>query len=446
MAPSSTFAYKMEARRGILGRVAPKIAMVVLGMVGAMIAFERLSDHAEEGRPARRRLYQYPEGVCDGYIETHYFWIVVAMLSWGIFYMFWALAIICDDYFVASLEEISEQLSLSPDVAGATFMAAGSSAPELFTSLMGVFAVKNDVGMGTIVGSAVFNLCCIIGGTAMFTPTVLTIDWKPITRDTTFYAIAIVAMIYVVADGNVTTFEASMLMLFYSSYVLFMYFNPMVMEAIEKCEGKSGMAKVEPEGEKSEEEEEEGGIITTAIALPLTSIFTLTVPNCTEEGKKSLYMVTFFVSVLWIGILSYFMVAWASKLGCMFGIHPAVMGCTILAAGTSVPDAIGSLIVAREGQGDMAVSNAIGSNVFDILLGLGLPWTLGGLILHQSTQVDAENLVPLSFILVGTLIGVYFSTMLNGWRLSKWLGAVFFGLYFVFVGYSLAHEFDLIDF
>ena len=48
---------------------------------------------------------------------------------WGIFYMFWGLAIICDDYFVASLEQLSEDLSLSPDVAGATFMAAGSSAP-----------------------------------------------------------------------------------------------------------------------------------------------------------------------------------------------------------------------------------------------------------------------------------------------------------------------------
>ena len=105
---------------------------------------------------------------------------------WGIFYMFWGLAIICDDYFVASLEQLSEDLSLSPDVAGATFMAAGSSAPELFTSLMGVFAVKNDVGVGTIVGSAVFNLCCIIGGTALFTPGTLKIDWKPITRDTFF--------------------------------------------------------------------------------------------------------------------------------------------------------------------------------------------------------------------------------------------------------------------
>merc|ERR1719223_1134116 len=105
-------------------------------------------------------------------------------------------------------------------------------------------------------------------------------------------------------------------------------------------------------------------------------------------------MTTFLMSIFWIGVLSYYMVEWASKLGCMLGIHPAIMGCTLLAAGTSVPDAIGSLLVARNGQGDMAVSNAIGSNVFDILLGLGLPWTLSGLIFPDAggVTVDAEAL------------------------------------------------------
>ena len=62
-----------------------------------------------------------------------------------------AIAIICDDFFVPSLEAISEKLDLSEDVAGATFMAAGSSAPELFTSVAGV-GVESDVGVGTIVG------------------------------------------------------------------------------------------------------------------------------------------------------------------------------------------------------------------------------------------------------------------------------------------------------
>uniref|UniRef100_A0A3B5LHE4 Sodium/calcium exchanger membrane region domain-containing protein n=1 Tax=Xiphophorus couchianus TaxID=32473 RepID=A0A3B5LHE4_9TELE len=82
--------------------------------------------------------------------------------------MFYALAIVCDDYFVPSLEKISENLQLSEDVAGATFMAAGSSAPELFTSLIGVFITKGDVGVGTIVGSAVFNILVIIGLSGIF--------------------------------------------------------------------------------------------------------------------------------------------------------------------------------------------------------------------------------------------------------------------------------------
>ena len=64
---------------------------------------------------------------------------------------FVALAIVCDDFFVPSLEAISEKLKLSEDVAGATFMAGGSSAPELFTSIAGV-AFETDVGVGTIVG------------------------------------------------------------------------------------------------------------------------------------------------------------------------------------------------------------------------------------------------------------------------------------------------------
>merc|ERR1719230_410496 len=178
-----------------------------------------------EGAVPRRKLYEYEAGVCDSFLVSNYKTVAMALLIWGIFYMFWGLAIVCDDYFVTSLEDISEALNLTPDVAGATFMAAGSSAPELFTSLMGVFAVKNDVGIGTIVGSAVFNLCCIIGGTALFTPTVLTIDWKPITRDTFFYGLSIAAMIYVLNDGLVTMIEAAVLILCYFFYVLFMYFN-----------------------------------------------------------------------------------------------------------------------------------------------------------------------------------------------------------------------------
>jgi len=443
----SSAAIRFAKKRDVFRRMGPMMGLALMGTMVAVMAYLRFGESNSSEAP-RRKLYEYEDGVCNGYIETNYPTAVLMLLSWGIFYMFWGLSIVCDDYFVASLEEISDVLNLSPDVAGATFMAAGSSAPELFTSLMGVFAVQNDVGVGTIVGSAVFNLCCIIGGTALFTPTTLVIDWKPITRDTIFYGISIAAMIYVLADGTVTTVEAASLMGFYILYVITMAFNQSLMSAINKCQGKkeSVDSNHEYDGKDGDEEEEESGVLSTAIALPIASIMEWTIPSCATPETKHWYIVTFTMSIVWIGILSYFMVEWASKLGCMLGIHPAIMGVTILAAGTSVPDAIGSLIVAREGQGDMAVSNAIGSNVFDILLGLGIPWTLNGLIYGVSLDVDAENLVPLSLILIGTLVGVYGVTLCSGFALTKPVGLIFFAMYFVFVAYNLAHEFDIISF
>merc|ERR1719191_1244957 len=226
----------------MLRSLAPKFALLCAGVMIAAAAIEKFGGEEAEGAAPRKLEYQYEPGVCDSFLVSHYKTVAMALLIWGIFYMFWGLAIVCDDYFVTSLEDISEALKLSSDVAGATFMAAGSSAPELFTSLMGVFAVKNDVGVGTIVGSAVFNLCCIIGGTAMFTPGVLKIDWKPITRDTFFYAISIAAMIYVLQDGTVTTTEAAALVGTYFLYVLVMYFNTDMMNAINKCAGTADSA------------------------------------------------------------------------------------------------------------------------------------------------------------------------------------------------------------
>merc|ERR1711957_1074469 len=80
--------------------------------------------------------------------------------------------------------------------------------------------------------------------------------------------------------------------------------------------------------------------------------------------------------------------------------------------------------------GDMAVSNAIGSNVFDILLGLGLPWMLGTLIFGEDIEVDASNLMPLTLILFGTLVGVYGVTAAGGFKLTKCIGGIFFAMYF----------------
>merc|ERR1712176_681931 len=84
--------------------------------------------------------------------------------------------------------------------------------------------------------------------------------------------------------------------------------------------------------------------------------------------------VTFIVSLMWIAGFSFFLVWWVEILGDVLHIPTILMGFTLLAAGTSIPDAVSSVAVARLGEGDMAVSSSIGSNIFDILVGLPVPW------------------------------------------------------------------------
>lgn len=108
-------------------------------------------------------------------------------------------------------------------------------------------------------------------------------------------------------------------------------------------------------------------VIKWCLTYPLNAALYYTIPDC--KKRPLLFLVTFLMAVLWTAILSYIMVWMVVLIGFTFGIPDSVMGITFLAAGTSIPDAYASIHVARAGQADMAVSNSIGSNVFDILIG-----------------------------------------------------------------------------
>jgi len=135
---------------------------------------------------ARRLSNHTDDQECD-LPEADPTWMIIVYV-FGVFYMFIALAIVCDEFFVPALEEMANEdhMDLSMDVAGATLMAAGGSAPELFTSLIGTFK-ESEVGFGTIVGSAVFNVLFVIGMCALFSKEVLTLTWWPLFRDCMYY-------------------------------------------------------------------------------------------------------------------------------------------------------------------------------------------------------------------------------------------------------------------
>merc|ERR1719355_331982 len=105
------------------------------------------------------------------------------------------------------------------------------------------------------------------------------------------------------------------------------------------------------------------------------------------------------------------MVEFMLKIGCLWGIPDVVMGLTFLAMGTSIPDALGSLAVAKNGEGDMAVSNAVGSNVFDICMGLGLPWLIATIADGEGRVITAstESIVASTCILIAVVVVLFLS-------------------------------------
>lgn len=168
----------------------------------------------------------------------------VLLHVFGVIYTFFALAIVCDEFFVPALEVIIERLELIPDVAGATFMAAGGSAPELFTSIMGVFVSFDDVGIGTIVGSAVFNILFVIGACAIFSGSVLALTWWPLFRDCTFYSIGLLILILFFRDNYIELYEALILLSIYAAYVTFMRWNHQVEMFVKRTILRENVARV----------------------------------------------------------------------------------------------------------------------------------------------------------------------------------------------------------
>ncbi|KPP66856.1 sodium/potassium/calcium exchanger 3-like [Scleropages formosus] len=489
-------------------------------------------------------------------------------------------------------------LHLSEDVAGATFMAAGSSAPELFTSIIGVFITKGDVGVGTIVGSAVFNILCIIGICGIFAGQVIRLCCWALLRDSVYYTMSVVALILVIYDEKVSWLESLVLILMYLLYILIMKFNTHVQSYFERrnkgtCSvnllngttstadvddaatvllskgrfltpasvlmvdellsmqphqlsfseasmrvmitshfsprtrismasrmliserqrlisarslsnsdsdvtvkvpgrrsldsGLPGMERglkgrcgwdADEDGrgletgtntenkdykndEEEEEDEEDKGLFVPfhvparscdklqwLLSWPLCLLLFLTVPNCTSPRWQRCFVLTFLTSTLWIAAFSYVMVWMVTIIGFTLGIPDVIMGITFLAAGTSVPDCMASLTVVRQGLGDMAVSNSIGSNVFDILMGLGLPWTIKTLVIDYGSyiHINSKGLIFSVELLLASVFLAVLGVHLNKWKLDRRLGLGCLLLYSVFLCFSILIEFNMFTF
>ena len=332
---------------------------------------------------------------------------------------FYFLAVVCEEFFVPALDVISDKLKLSSDVAGATLMAVGSSAPEFFTALFAVLLPNGhaDIGSGTIVGSAIFNILVIIGAVAAFRETKLT--WQPVVRDALFYSLTILLLLYVFWDGKVVLVESIYFVAFYVVYIF----------------AVANWKKILPYKDVDPVEVLEEGIEKSRMSRMSRKLFSYIIPDSNKNPKR--YFSAFSISIAIIAALSYLLVESAVGAGEILNINPVIIALTVLAAGTSIPDLFSSIIVAKQGRGDMAVSNAVGSNIFDILFGLGFPWLLVMLLRGGTVTVGTESLISSVFLLFATVLSIMFILIVRKFTIGRRAGWVLIVLYLIYLGYQI---------
>ena len=437
-----------------------------------------------------------------------------------------------------------KRLRIPTDVAGATFMAAGSSMPTLFIAIASVFMDEGDIGLGTIMGSTMFNILFITACCGLCSGLVITLHSWPLVRDSAVYIVHLIALMAALQDNVVHWYESIVFPFLYSGYIVIMCFNTRLEKLFARVGEiffniNKGFEMIEVENPKissnmetagvdasletgkaiAEEQEsttkkensdestskqlpdlagaarfgtekdiEEGSMrndetsknqdatghvmkdnntaekqtsqihafearspfkipqsplkkLFWAAMLPTNALFYITLPDCRRKDWEAWYPVTFVISILWMALLSYILVWTVSIVGETYGIPECIMGLTLLAVGSSIPDAIASVVVAKHGMGDMAIANCVGSNIFDILC-LGLPWLLATIAVHPGSVVliHSGHILYTSLSLFGTVFVTLLVVHLNHWRLDKRLGWVLVVVYFLFLTMAIVLE------
>jgi K+-dependent Na+/Ca+ exchanger-like protein len=333
------------------------------------------------------------------------FLLALAMLA-----CFVLLARIVDLFFIDSLDKISGDLRLSSDAAGATLMAVGSSAPELFVALFSVLkpGEHQAIGIGSIVGSAIFNLLVIVGAAAIVRKARLT--WQPAVRDFLFYTLAVVLLVYFIWDGSFSITEALIFLCIYILYVVAVVY----------------WKKILPYNDLPYDEPEERIFNKKGIVGNFDRLLFRLFP------KREKYYLVFLLSIIVIAALSWALVELAIVISYSLNIPEAIIALTVLAVGTSIPDLFSSMIVARQGRGDMAVSNAIGSNIFDVLVGLGLPLLIFMLISGESVPTGGDITLS-AIILFASVVLLLLLLLVSKWRIGKFTGFLLIGVYLFYI-------------
>jgi cation:H+ antiporter len=296
---------------------------------------------------------------------------------------------------VRGASRLATTMGISPLVVGLTVVAFGTSAPEVAVSVNAALSGSADLAVGNVVGSNIFNVLFILGVSALITP--LVVHAQIIRQEIPILIGSSLVLFAICADGRIAKIESVMLLAALAAYTVFLIVQSRKEPQLIQDEYAAGNAS-KTRWDKP---------VWVQIVLILAGLYLLV------QGSE------------WL-------VDAAITFARLFGVSDIVIGLTIVAAGTSMPEVATSIMAAVKGERDIAVGNVVGSNTFNVLGGLGITGLLahGGVTVPEAVlNFDLWVMLAVSFACV--------PVFLSGREIARWEGGVFLVHYVAYVGYLI---------
>lgn len=311
-----------------------------------------------------------------------------------------AILVFGADWLVKGSSRLALAFGISPLVVGLTIVAFGTSAPELAVSITAAYNGASDMAVANVVGSNLFNTLFILGASALVAP--LIVHHQLVRMDVPIMIGVSVLLLVLAADGGLSLWDSGLLAGLVIAYTVFLI--------VESRREQSAAVKAQyAEGV----EEAIGG----------------------EKGTLPMDLLLIVVGLAGLVFGSRLLVTGAIDFARILGVSEAVIGLTIVAAGTSLPELATSVVAAFKGERDIAIGNVVGSNIFNICSVLGF----SGLVSAGALTVNDQMIrVDIPLMIATALICLPFFRV--GYQLTRANGAVFLASYVLYVTYLVLQE------
>ena len=319
------------------------------------------------------------------------------------------------DWLTDGAVNIATRFGVSQMVIGLTIVAMGTSMPEFCVSMVSALKGTPDLAVGNVVGSNTLNTLLIVGCSALVAP--IMVKRSSVKRDIPFAVVASLLMLLFCLDGAIGRVDAAVL---FAGFCLFMF---VTLKYAKTTEGPAAAVATS------------GAATTTAISEASTSQASSSEASSSETSAQEASQASGTsmlkaVVMLVVGLLcliagSNMFVDNASFVASSLGVSDAVIGLTIVAGGTSMPELATSMVSAKKGNSDIAIGNVIGSNVFNILMIIGITGLVKPMHIVGITTLD------LIMMLASMLLMWFFCR--TTYKVKRWEGAVLTIIYLAYL-------------